>query len=165
MLKEHHGGDHRKVERAGDLEDGVLGKTVLWRGHGCSSCGYFSKPKIKLGKNLNRKWEGAYKPRPCPTEMPRAAGSYWGRESHLGGATGRLIMSQRWPHTRVDICNINWTQWSLKFVKVTLTQWGRCVGVEALGIGGKERSRYDQDTLYTCMKCSKNTVFKIHVVK
>lgn len=95
MLKEHHGGDDRKVERAGDLEDGVLGKTVLWRGHGCSSCGYFSKPKIKLGKNLNRKWEGAYKPRLCPTEMPCATGSYWGRESHLGGATGRLIMSQR----------------------------------------------------------------------
>lgn len=37
MLKEHHGGDDRKVERAGDLEDGVLGKTVLWRGHGCST--------------------------------------------------------------------------------------------------------------------------------
>lgn len=37
MLKEHHGGDDRKVERAGDLEDRVLGKTVLWRGHGCST--------------------------------------------------------------------------------------------------------------------------------
>ena len=37
MLKGYHGGDDRKVERAGDLEDGVLGETVLWRGHGCST--------------------------------------------------------------------------------------------------------------------------------
>lgn len=37
MLKEHHGTDDRKVEGAGGMEDRVLGKTVLWRGHGCST--------------------------------------------------------------------------------------------------------------------------------
>lgn len=74
MLKEHRRKDDRKVERAGGMEDRLLGETVLWRGLGCStrarrSCGYFSRPKIKLSKNLNMKWEGTYKPRPCPTEM------------------------------------------------------------------------------------------------
>ena len=37
MLKEHHGTVDRKVERAGGMEDRVLGETVLWRGHGCNT--------------------------------------------------------------------------------------------------------------------------------
>lgn len=43
--------------------------------------------KIKSGKNLNMKWEGAYKhplPSSTPAEELLTFDSYWGRESHWG---------------------------------------------------------------------------------